>query len=253
MTMAGPSGGAASRLISLRRDGSGAGTEQSLRDLPAPRKERNDMTGQPAGKPARRKPKARKFYILSYSFAHKRADFDVENLDVLRGDALALFPPKGRRGFPAYPEKPRVVIGKRKSGPPPSDIELFHSYWLVSDRLKSVFEAVDGQAFAFQECDVRRADGSAGPPYWLCDVVRVLEAFAEPTMREIEHYRERTGLQYRGFLTTRETLVFDEGAIGDHHTFRTPYSADDVFCDQVMKDACAQAGIKGIKFFKCFR
>jgi hypothetical protein len=82
----------------------------------------------------RAKPKVRKFFIVSYSLAHKLADFDVENLDVLRAGALALLPPEGRFGFPAYREKPRIVIGKKKSGPLPSDIELFHSYWLISDQ-----------------------------------------------------------------------------------------------------------------------
>src|SRR5262249_39108536 len=148
---------------------------------------------------SQRKPKARKFYIISYSLAHKLADFEVENLEVLRGGALALDPPEGRRGFPVYPEKPRVVIGKRKSGPPPSDMELYHSYWLISDRLKSLFEAVDPPAFAFQACDVKLRDGSPGPVYWLCDVVRVLEAFGEPTLQDIQRYRESTGLRYRGF------------------------------------------------------
>ena len=107
---------------------------------------------------ASRKPKARKFYIISYSTRHKRADFEVENQNVLvaASGALhhhssvftsALFPPPERRGFPSYPERPRIVIGKRRSGPPPSDIELYHSYWLISDRLKLMFETIDLPAF----------------------------------------------------------------------------------------------------------
>jgi hypothetical protein len=229
------------------------------------RKGDSDMIGRSAQRAAsQRKPKASKFYIISYSFAHKLADFEIENLDVLLATsralhppssgfsaAGALYPPPGRRGFPAYTEKPRVVIGKRKSGPPPSDIELYHSYWLISDRLKSVFEAVDPPAFAFQACDVKLRDGSPGPVYWLCDVVRVLEAFGEPTLQEIQRYRQRTGLRYRGFLIIRETLVFNESNIGNSHIFRTPYSYDDVFCDQTMKDACKTAGIKGVKFYDC--
>jgi hypothetical protein len=210
------------------------------------------MTGQSALKTAnQRKPKARKFYIISYSLAHKLADFEVANLEVLSPGGWAIRPPEGRRGFPVYPERPLVVIGKRKSGPPPSDIELYHSYWLISDRLKSVFEAVDPPAFAFQACDAKLRDGSPGPVYWLCDVVRVLEAFGEPTLQDIQRYRQRTG-QYPGFLISRETLVFNESVIGDTNIFRTPYSYD-VFCDQIMKDACKEAGIKGIKFHKLFR
>ena len=129
---------------------------------------------------ANAKPAMPRFHTIGWSFLHGRADFDIENLETLlsvtpesRG---ALIPPPGRRGFPTYPEKPRVVIGKRKKGPPPSDIEMFGDYWLVSDRLKVLFEALDGSAFAFQSCDILTSSGSAGPTYWLCDVVRVLEA-----------------------------------------------------------------------------
>jgi hypothetical protein len=148
--------------------------------------ERSNMAKRAAQKTrVQLEPKPRKFYVISWSYAHKLADFAVENLAVLRGSALALFPPAGRRGFPVYPEKPRVVIGKRKSGPPPSDIELFHSYWLVSGRLKLLFEATDLRAFAFQACDVKLRNGSPGPVYWLCDVIRVLDAFGEKTLDKI--------------------------------------------------------------------
>jgi hypothetical protein len=210
------------------------------------------MTTQSARQTAnQRKAKAREFYNISYSLSHGLADFEVENLDVLLPGGRALGPPEGKRGFPIYPEKPRVVIGKRKRGPPPSDIELYHFYWLISDRLKSVFESIDPPAFAFQACDVELRDGSKGPAYWLCDVVRVLEAFGEPTLQEVHRYRERTGNKYRGFAGAKN-LLFNEDIIGESHIFRTPYSWGDVFCDQNLKDACKAAGVKGAKFSKCF-
>jgi hypothetical protein len=198
----------------------------------------------------------RKFYIISYSLRHKRADFEVENQNVLvaASGALhphsslgtyALVPPPGRRGFPVYPERPRVVIGKRRSGPPPSDIELYHSYWLISDRLKSLLKAIDLPAFAFQACDVNLCDGSPGPVYWLCDVVRVLEAFDESTVQQF-----RSGAKKAGLIGDK-TLVFNEAVIGDSHIFRTPYSPPNVFCDQVMKDACKAARMKGVQFYDC--
>jgi hypothetical protein len=200
-----------------------------------------------------RRPQARKYYIMSESFAHKLADFEIENIDGLLGDALTLDPPTGRRGFPVYPERPRVVIGKRKSGPPPSDIEPYHSYWLISDRLKSVFESVDPSAFAFQACDVKLSDGSPGPVYWLFDVVRILEAFGDKTLQEIREYREKTGFQYMGFLSRSADLSFNEAVADQIHVFLTPYSPSDIFCDQYLKAACEAAGAKGVKFHKCFR
>jgi hypothetical protein len=210
-----------------------------------------------------RKPKQRKFYIISYSVNRNRADFEVENEDVLLATsrtlhpplslgAHALFPPPGRRGFPAYPERPRMVIGRRKSGRSPSDIELYHSYWLISDRLKSLFEAFDAPAFEFQACDVKLANGSTGPVFWLCDVVRVLDAFAESTLQEIRGHRERTGKTDFVFRSEKTlALAFNETVIGNLHIFRTPYSQTDVFCDQALKDACKEIGIKGTSFYAC--
>jgi len=196
------------------------------------------------------KPKPRKFYTISYSLRHGLADFEVENLDVLCMGARVLGPPEGGRGFPIYPEMPRVVIGKRRKGPPPSAIELFHHYWLISDGLKRLFESLDADAFAFQPCDVTLRDGSPGPTHWLCHVVRVIEAFGEKTMDEIEAYRRQTGVRRVSSIYT-ENLVFNEEAIGSARIFRTPYS-DLVFCDQSLKDACKAAGLKGIAFRDCF-
>jgi len=199
---------------------------------------------------ANAKPAMPRFHTIGWSFLHGRADFDIENLETLlsvtpesRG---ALIPPPGRRGFPTYPEKPRVVIGKRKKGPPPSDIEMFGDYWLVSDRLKVLFEALDASAFAFQSCDVLTSSGSAGPTYWLCDVVRVLEAFDEQTSQRLRQNR----LKFPSLRTAR-LLYFDAVAIGKAHIFRTPYWIPDIFCDQIVKDACKRAGIKGLRFVDC--
>jgi hypothetical protein len=198
-----------------------------------------------------RNPKPRKFYIISFSLRHERADFEVENLNALHMGAGALYPPEGGHGFPLYPEKPRVVLGKQKEGPLPNDIELFHSYWLISDQLKTLFEAFDPAAFAFQPCDVRLRDESPGPAYWLCDVVRVIEAFGQRTVQEIQEFRERTGSKYMGLMTKKNDLDFNEDVIGPSRIFRTPYSREDTFCDPTLKDACKAAGIRGVAFYDC--
>lgn len=208
--------------------------------------------------PGTRRTKRRRFHTISWSFFHGLADFEVENIETLLAaqhaqypprpgaGTGALIPPPGRRGFSGYPENPRVVIGKRKKGPPPSDIELYHSYWLISDRLKVLFESVDPPAFAFQACDVTMRDGSPGPAFWLCDVVRVLEAFDERTAQELRAHPSK----YHRMRNDRK-LVFAEAAIGDARIFRTPYMFPDVFCDQSMKDACKAAGMKGMRFVDC--
>jgi len=176
----------------------------------------------------------------------------LENLLSLAPDEKALLSPPGRRGFRDYPEMPRFLFDK-SVGRLPQDLEEFHAYWLVSDRTKSVFEAVDPAAFAFLACDVRLPSGDYdGPPYWLCDVVRVLDALDEEQsrlqigIRESKAYSD-FGKKYYSLAGGRE-LVFRDDAIGDAHVFRMEYLLPTVICDQTMKDACKAARLKGIKF-----
>jgi hypothetical protein len=115
----------------------------------------------------------------------------------------------------------------------------------------SNYYSIDASAFAFQACDVVFRDGSAGPRYWFCDVVRVLDAFAETTLHEIRSYRERTGLVNQSFINDK-TLEFNENVIGNSHIFRTRYSFMDVFCDRLMKELCQNSNVKGVEFIKCF-
>jgi hypothetical protein len=197
-----------------------------------------------------RKPKARKFYTMRANPVGRLSDFQFENLELLLDGKTVLLPPDGQRGFPAYPETPRVVVGNRNRRPP-GDLERFHAYWFISDRLKLIFESIDPHGFAFQACDVHLRDGSNGSAYWLCDVVRTLSAFGEPTLQEFRLYQQSTGNKYCGFLG-RTDLVFNEDVIAGSHIFRTPYSWRDIFCDQNLKDACKQAGMKGIVFDKAF-
>ncbi|WP_376717387.1 imm11 family protein [Bradyrhizobium sp. 62B] len=64
----------------------------------------------------------------------------------------------------------------RSLGRAPADWELFHDYRLVSDRMKSLLETLDSEGVRFVRCETRYQDGRAAPTYWLCDVIRVLDA-----------------------------------------------------------------------------
>jgi Immunity protein family (Imm11) len=147
---------------------------------------------------------------------------------------------------------PRSLFDK-SAGRLPQDLEEVGAYWLVSDRTKSVFEAVDPAGFAFLACDVRPPSGDYdGPGYWLCDVVRVLDALDEARsrlkigIREDKAYSD-FGKKYYSLAGGRE-LVFRDDAIGDAHVFRMEYLQPVVICDQTLKDACKAGGLKGIEF-----
>jgi len=165
-----------------------------------------------------------------------------ENLDrLLSPPRRVLRPVKG--GFPDLKEKPKLHYDPAV-GEPPQDLEGgLSGYWLVSERLKDVFEKVDPSSFAFVECDYRLQDGSPGPRLFLCDVVRVLDALDEQKSKLlIEVSDDFVGGKYYNFAGGI-SLVFRTEVVGEAHVFRTPYSGNYVICDSVMRSAVEAAGI----------
>ncbi|MBR0780459.1 imm11 family protein [Bradyrhizobium iriomotense] len=196
--------------------------------------------------PERRQSKAkvRRFYVVGLDFRFQTAPgWEMENLVALAGERKVLIPPPGR-GFVAFPEPPRLVIDK-SLGRAPTDWELFHDYRLVSDRMKSLLEALDLEGVRFVRCETWYRDGRPAPTYWLCDVVRVLDAVDEAnSVLEIEY--PTPGRKVYN-LNRRSCLLFKEDAVGAAHIFRLSFYPMTV-CDQVFKDACKEAGMRGIGF-----
>jgi hypothetical protein len=192
-----------------------------------------------------RKSKARKFFVMDRDYRASRAPgYRIENKTKLLLGRRTLGPDPGRRGFPNYPEAPRVLFDK-KLGRSPRDLEECSDYWLISDRMKAVLEATDAEAFAFVKCEVRLRNGERGPAYWLCDVVRVLDAVDEAASR-LKIYDEAGDKTYS--LMGGANLVFKVDVVGPAHVFRMAHLEPAVICDQQLKDACRAAGVRGITF-----
>jgi Immunity protein family (Imm11) len=168
----------------------------------------------------------------------------IENKMTLTQGRGVLYPPIGARGFPAYSEPPRVLIDK-KFGRPLRDLEECNGYWLIPDRMKKVLESVDAEGFTFVECEVYLRGGEPGPRYWLCDVVRVLDAVDEEASR-LRIYDEQDYKSYS--LMGGANLVFNEHVVGSAHIFRMAYLEPVVICDWALKEACKAAALKGIAF-----
>jgi hypothetical protein len=208
---------------------------------------RFDMMVNSAAPKSGRKPKARKFYQMDLNLRVRgRAGYRLENeSELLQGQRL-LGPPTGRRGFPEYLEPPRFLFDERL-GHFPRDLELCHSFWLISDRMKTVLETVDPEGFAFLRCEVRLTDGEPGPASWLCDVLRILDAVDEAASRvKIKFLPQYNAKTYQ--LAGGANLLFKEDVVGTAHIFRLLHLKPAVFCDQQIKDACKAAGLKGVSF-----
>jgi hypothetical protein len=210
--------------------------------------ERQDMTADEMGDTSKRarKPKARKFYVIGPSLrAGGASGYEIENEGKLLEGRLALGPPPGRRGFPDYPEPPRLRIDKKLGSRPPGDLQVYGEYWLISDAMKTMLETCDPDACAFVKCDVQPAEAAPGSGFWLCDVVRVLDALEESASKvEIGH--EADGKRYS--FVGRTSLIFKEDVIARARIFRMAHMEPTIICDQQLKDACKTAGLKGIQF-----
>ena len=206
------------------------------------------MTIPPPEKRAR-KVKARKFYLMRPDIIRGgRAGFEVQNLAALLDGRRVLGPPIGKREFANFDEPPRVLID-RSLGRALRDLETCHEYWLVSDQLKVMLEAVDRDGVAFVRCDVRNRDGGEGPVYWLCDVLRVLDAVDEGASRVKVEQDTYQGQPWKGYsLLGGANLIFREDVVGSAHIFRMRYLEAQIICDEKLKDACKKSGLRGITF-----
>jgi hypothetical protein len=186
------------------------------------------------------KPKGRKFCRMGMT-DRRPPDMVLENREtVLQGMRIL----RGSKpGFPKLPETPRYYID-----PPPCDLEQNQGYWLVSDRMKQVLEAVDADAFAFVKSDVRLRNGEPGLVYWLCDVMRVLDALDEAKSRVATYMDGFNEKAYDLLVPLGAKLVFQDDAVGSAHIFRMAYYEAGIVCDEVLKDACKSARLKGIRF-----
>lgn len=104
-----------------------------------------------------------KFYVIEPSYWD---DGKVPGLEIANKKALRLpgtyvvRPPNGDPN--QYPEKPHLIHVPELGGMP-RDFEDLAGVWIVSHRLKHVFESIDPEGFAFAACDFTLADGSLGP------------------------------------------------------------------------------------------
>lgn len=156
-------------------------------------------------------------------------------------------------GFPPLAETPHLKHDPQKGKGPRDWNASFSGYWLVSERLKQIFETIDPEGFAFVACDFFLADGTRGPQYYLCDVVRELDALDEEASIMKPPRIEPSGNKIYDFTGHPTQLAFKGEVVGNAHVFRTPYRSI-VFCTRALRDAVKAVGkssgerLRGLRF-----
>ena len=189
---------------------------------------------------------ARKFYLVRHRVVSNASGFKLQNGKTLfHGGPPIFVPPDGRRGFRDYPDVP-VFISDKRLGRIHWDFEEYCGYWFISDRMKTVLERLDPEAFAFLKCRVQLPDASDAPVRWFCDVVRVLDALDEEKS-EIRIKTAKDGSKFYSFLGGFN-LIFKEDVVGSHHIFRMKYHGYAVICDEQVRLTCKAAELAGPRF-----
>ena len=193
---------------------------------------------------------AGQYFLLDSSFRPngKVPGLEIVNEAALRAPGVHIVePPTGE--LHQYPERPHLVHIPEK-GELPRDFENVSGIWIVSEALKQVFQQADSTAFAFIECGFTLSDGSPGPKYHFCNVLRVLDALDEASSQvkiKTDH----------NFITGEDepfysivggaSLVFKKELVGNAHVFRQPRSSIAPICDHVLFDALVRAQLDGIE------
>lgn len=97
--------------------------------------------------------------------------------------------PDQKYGFPEFPEDPILRPEKQQYDRPPKDLEQFDLYWIISQRLRDVLEAIDPTGVTFADCEVFYISGKpVEPKYYLCDVIREINALDETASKVAVRY-----------------------------------------------------------------
>lgn len=191
-----------------------------------------------------------KFFLLDSSFW---GNGEVPGLEIANEEKLispgmyVVAPPTGEPD--QYPERPHLLHDPEKGGMP-RDLEELAGIWIISEPLKQVFEQVDPEAFAFVECDFSLADGSPGPQYFLCNVVRTLNALDVAASRVKIRYEHdyQTGQDVKLYsIAGGASLVFDQQVVANACIFRQEDIGAPPVCDRVMFDALAARNFTGVE------
>jgi hypothetical protein len=143
-----------------------------------------------------------------------------------------------------FSEAPKLTFDRKVSRGVMLDAYREIGFWTVSERLKTLLEQIDPEAFAFVRAEVEYKNfDSPGPDYWFADIVRILDCVDE----ENSEIKYQAGAPQKNYLRLiNATMKAD--AVGSAHFFRLEYSPLMEITDDVAVKTLRKEGIKGFSF-----
>ena len=186
----------------------------------------------------------RKYYRLETDFSTDSAPYPEwvnkkEQSKSLRPEADKPF-----RGFQFF-EPPRIKFDRKgRRGALDDARPMTLGIWLISDRLKKLFERLDPETFVFQKADVDYSNfPEPGPDYWFCYIMRVLDCVDE----------EHSAIGYQQNITWKVYIHLIDikmrpDVVGSAHAFRLKYGSLMLIVDDIVVDALKAEKIRGFSF-----
>jgi Zn-finger nucleic acid-binding protein len=189
----------------------------------------------------------RKYFTFAPDFALRSAPLRewVNENEQMKGFRPASSKPFGGIDFSEPPQIRFDRKGRRGTVIDASPITL--GIWLVSDRLKALFERLDPdpQAFSFQRAQVDYSNfPEPGPGFWFCYFMRELDCVDEERS-DLRYYDNAPGIKaYRALVDVK----MRPEVIGSARAFRLTFADLTEIVDDVIVDAIKAEKIRGFEF-----
>ncbi|WP_232627719.1 imm11 family protein [Methylobacterium sp. Leaf118] len=194
---------------------------------------------------------ARKYFIVSHDRNKSLPGLILINESTIStsGDPTFVLRDSSVRGFPPTKEVPYIKYIKSR-GRKPKEFEKFRDFWLITNRVKEFLESVDAEAFVFMSCRTCIEGHESDGEYWICDVVRTINA--------LDELKSDISIDYVGGkklynLIGSERYLFLEEKIQSNIIFRMQFAWHKVICNDIFREKCQKKQIKGLTFINCGR
>ncbi|MFZ3224383.1 MAG: DUF1629 domain-containing protein, partial [Xanthobacteraceae bacterium] len=174
----------------------------------------------------------RKYYRLEADFSTDSTPYPEwinkkEQSKGLRPEADKPF-----RGF-QFSEPPRIKFDRKgRRGALDDARPMTLGIWLISDRLKKLFERLDPEAFVFQKADVDYSNfPEPGPDYWFCYIMRVLDCVDE----EHSTIGYQQSIEWKVYVRLIDVKMRPD-VVGSAHAFRLKYASLTLIVDDIVVD-----------------
>ncbi|WP_420969190.1 imm11 family protein [Bradyrhizobium sp. B120] len=190
----------------------------------------------------------RKYFTFATDFTQRSAPFAEWVNEEQQMEDFRPAPRKPFRGIGRFSQPPQIRFDRKgRRGAVLDAYPVTLGFWMVSDRLKALFERLDPdpQAFVFQLVEVDYSNfPEPGPGCWFCYFMRELDCVDEERS-ELTYYDNIPAIKaYRALVDVK----MRPDVIGSAHAFRLKFADMQSIVDDLIVDVVTTEKIRGFAF-----